>query len=76
MPGWKAFVDEQRRGGGVVAEHDLDRLLRMVIDYSMSLLDAERATLFLYDDETQELCTHRRGRNIRPGILGRHLRIW
>ena len=36
---------------------DLERLLRMVIDYSMSLLDAERATLFLYDDKTQELCT-------------------
>jgi sigma-B regulation protein RsbU (phosphoserine phosphatase) len=34
---------------------DLDRLLQMVIRYSMDLLDAERATLFLYDREKEEL---------------------
>jgi len=36
---------------------DLDSLLRMVIEYSMSLLGAERATLFLYDEQTEELYT-------------------
>ena len=34
---------------------DLDRLLQMVIRYSMELLDAERATLFLYDRQKEEL---------------------
>ncbi len=34
---------------------DLDRLLQMVVSYSMELLDAERATLFLYDREKEEL---------------------
>ncbi|MCP4708227.1 MAG: SpoIIE family protein phosphatase, partial [Planctomycetes bacterium] len=32
-----------------------DNLLHMVINYSMELLDAERATLYLYDKDTQEL---------------------
>ncbi|KPK77323.1 MAG: hypothetical protein AMJ79_03550 [Phycisphaerae bacterium SM23_30] len=36
---------------------DLDNLLKMVVDYSMELLDAERATLYLYDKERQELFT-------------------
>lgn len=34
---------------------DLERLLQMVIRYSMELLDAERATLFLYDRQNEEL---------------------
>jgi len=34
---------------------DLDKLLGMVVKYSMELLDAERATLFLYDKEHKEL---------------------
>ncbi len=37
--------------------YDLDQLLGMVVDYSMELLGAERATLFLYDDVTRELYT-------------------
>ena len=36
---------------------DLDSLLKMVVDYSMELLNAERATLFLYDSEHEELYT-------------------
>jgi len=36
---------------------DLDNLLHMVVDYSMELLDAERATLYLYDQDTEELFT-------------------
>jgi len=36
---------------------DLDKLLHMVVNYSMELLDAERATLYLYDKDTQELFT-------------------
>ena len=36
---------------------DLDNLLKMVVDYSMELLNAERATLFLYDGEHEELYT-------------------
>jgi len=39
----------------LAAACDLDKLLQMVVDYSMSLLDAERATLFLYDGEREEL---------------------
>jgi len=35
--------------------YELDTLLRMVIDYSMKLLDADRATLFLYDKQKQQL---------------------
>jgi len=34
---------------------DLDTLLKMVVEYSMDLLNAERATLFLYDQVRQEL---------------------
>ncbi|MCP4711281.1 MAG: SpoIIE family protein phosphatase [Planctomycetes bacterium] len=36
---------------------DLDKLLHMVVNYSMELLDAERATLYLYDKDTRELFT-------------------
>ena len=36
---------------------DLDNLLHMVVNYSMELLDAERATLYLYDKGTKELYT-------------------
>ena len=44
---------------------DLDSLLKMVVDYSMELLNAERATLFLYDSEHEELYTH-----IAEGVEG------
>lgn len=44
---------------------DLDKLLKMVVDYSMELLNAERATLFLYDSEHEELYTH-----IAEGVEG------
>jgi len=33
----------------------LDKLLQMVVSYSMELLNAERATLFLYDQEHEQL---------------------
>jgi phosphoserine phosphatase RsbU/P len=36
---------------------DLDKLLKMVVNYSMELLNAERATLFLYDKANQQLYT-------------------
>ena len=39
----------------MAATCDLDKLLKMVVDYSMELLDAERATLFLYDNSVNEL---------------------
>ena len=39
----------------MVAAADLDSLLNLVIDRSMELLDAERATLFLYEQDTDEL---------------------
>jgi len=39
----------------MVATEDLDSLLRVIVDHSTELLDAERATLFLYDDKTNEL---------------------
>ncbi|MEA3428016.1 MAG: GAF domain-containing SpoIIE family protein phosphatase [Thermodesulfobacteriota bacterium] len=49
---------------------DLDSLLKMVIDYSMELLNAERATLFLYDSEHEELYTH-----IAEGVEGFRISI-
>ena len=39
----------------LAATNDLDKLLSMVVSCSMSLLDAERATLFLYDKDSHEL---------------------
>ena len=39
----------------MVATEDLDSLLHVIVDRSTELLDAERATLFLYDDKTNEL---------------------
>ncbi len=39
----------------MVATSDLDELLGVIIDRSMELLDAERATLFLYDADSDEL---------------------
>ncbi|MCE5280228.1 MAG: GAF domain-containing SpoIIE family protein phosphatase [Planctomycetaceae bacterium] len=39
----------------MVDTSDLDSLLRLIIDRAMDLLDAERATLFLYDAATDEL---------------------
>ncbi len=49
----------------LAATCDLDRLLAMVVDYSMELLGAERATLFLYDEKKQELYTR-----IAEGVEG------
>ena len=39
----------------MVAAADLDSLLHLIIERSMELLGAERATLFLYEAETNEL---------------------
>ena len=39
----------------MVAAADLDSLLQLIIDRSMELLDAERASLFLYDRQREEL---------------------
>ncbi len=39
----------------MVATTDLDELLGLIINRTMELLEAERATLFLYDAETDEL---------------------
>ena len=39
----------------MVATADLDELLGVIIDRSMELLDSERATLFLYESEADEL---------------------
>ncbi len=39
----------------MVATSDLDELLGVIIDRSMELLEAERATLFLYDADSDEL---------------------
>jgi phosphoserine phosphatase len=39
----------------MVATSDLDELLGVILARSMELLEAERATLFLYDPETDEL---------------------
>lgn len=49
---------------------DLDKLLKMVVDYSMELLNAERATLFLYDSEHKELYTR-----IAEGVEGFRMSI-
>ena len=39
----------------MAASSDLEELLGVIIDRSMELLEAERATLFLYDPDRQEL---------------------
>ena len=39
----------------MAATTDLERLLQLIIDQSMVLLDAERASLFLYDADNDEL---------------------
>jgi len=39
----------------MVATEDLDALLSLIMQRSMELLDAERATVFLYDAQTNEL---------------------
>ncbi|MDP6545296.1 MAG: PP2C family protein-serine/threonine phosphatase [Phycisphaerae bacterium] len=39
----------------MVATVDLGDLLKLIIDRSMELLDAERASVFLYEEETNEL---------------------
>jgi len=39
----------------MAASSDLEELLRVIIDRSMELLEAERATLFLYDPDSDEL---------------------
>ncbi len=41
----------------MVATADLDELLGVIIQRSMELLDSERASLFLYEAETDELIT-------------------
>jgi sigma-B regulation protein RsbU (phosphoserine phosphatase) len=49
---FKALLEITRALG---ATHGLDDLLAMIVSRSMALLDAERATIFLYDKERQEL---------------------
>jgi phosphoserine phosphatase len=44
-------------GRSMVAAGDLDSLLGLIIDRSMELLNAERASVFLYDAESNELVT-------------------
>jgi len=39
----------------MAATEDLDGLLQLIVDRAMELLDAERATIFLYDGGTDEL---------------------
>ncbi|MDP6046282.1 MAG: SpoIIE family protein phosphatase [Phycisphaerae bacterium] len=39
----------------MAATVDLDDLLQLIIDRSMELLDAERASVFLYEEQTNEL---------------------
>jgi phosphoserine phosphatase len=39
----------------MAATNDLDGLLRLIVERSMELLDAERATVFLYDDAANEV---------------------
>jgi phosphoserine phosphatase len=39
----------------MVATEDLDSLLQLIVDRSMELLQAERASLFLYEGQTNEL---------------------
>lgn len=48
----KALLEMAR---ALAATDDLDHLLQMVVDFSIELLDAERATLFLYDASSGEL---------------------
>ncbi|RLS83869.1 MAG: hypothetical protein DWI04_02630, partial [Planctomycetota bacterium] len=48
------LLDIARRLGATV---DLDQMLAAIIDAATSLLDCERATVFLYDEPRDELCS-------------------
>lgn len=37
------------------SEKNLDNLLNLIVDYSLDFLNAERATVFLYDEKNNEL---------------------
>jgi signal transduction histidine kinase len=39
----------------LTSERDLDKLLELIVESSTEFLNAERATVFLYDDESKEL---------------------
>ena len=48
------LLDVARRLGATV---DLDRMLAAIVTAATDLLDCERATVFLYDEATDELCS-------------------
>ena len=48
------LLDIARRLGATV---DLDQMLAAIVDAATSLLDCERATVFLYDEPRDELCS-------------------
>lgn len=56
------LLEIARRLGATV---DLDEMLSAIVDAATSLLDCERATVFLYDAEANELCSR-----IATGIEG------
>jgi len=59
--GFRRQVDDLQKvleiSRSMAATEDLDGLLQLVIDRSIELLDAERATIFLYDGDTDELAS-------------------
>lgn len=54
----------------IAAELDLDVLLRKIITVTMQMLEADRATLFLYDEKNEELWSR-----IAMGLATKEIRI-
>jgi diguanylate cyclase (GGDEF)-like protein len=54
----------------VTAEHDLNRLLLLIIEEATSVMDAERSSLFLIDTSTQEMWA-----KIAQGVDTREIRF-
>ncbi|OGS27467.1 MAG: hypothetical protein A2297_07730 [Elusimicrobia bacterium RIFOXYB2_FULL_48_7] len=55
LTGFSSLIDISRK---LTKETSLDKLLNLIIEQSASLMDAERATLYLFNNDTQELWSY------------------
>jgi serine phosphatase RsbU (regulator of sigma subunit) len=54
----------------LAAEKDLDKLLELIIEQTTQVMDAERSSLYLYDEERNEIWT-----KIAQGVVSREIRL-
>ena len=54
----------------LAVERDLDRLLRLIIEQTTRVMDAERSSLYLYDEERNEIWT-----KIAQGVTTSEIRV-